>query len=195
MSKELFPHRFLIDKSKRNAQKKHASFVVWLTGLSGAGKSTLADEIEQHLFKKGVHTFILDGDFLRHGLNSDLSFSDEDRTENIRRVGEVAHLFVDAGIVVIAAFVSPFEADRDQVKKLVGAENYVEIFVDTTVETCAERDTKGLYHKASKGEIALPGVTSTYEMPKSPDFAITTENKKVVMMSIWEALDEKLQLR
>ena len=195
MSKKLFPHRFFIDKSKRNAQKKHASFVVWLTGLSGAGKSTLADEIEQYLFKKGVHTFILDGDFLRHGLNSDLSFSDEERTENIRRVGEVAHLFVDAGIVVIAAFVSPFEADRNQVKKLVGAENYIEIFVDTSVETCAERDTKGLYHRASKGEIALPGVTSTYEKPISPDFVIAPENMECSMIEIWGALDKKLQLR
>lgn len=179
----------------RNTLNGHASFVIWLTGLSGAGKSTLADEIEHRLFMNGARTFILDGDFLRHGLNKDLSFSDEDRAENIRRVGEVAKLFVDAGIVVIVAFVSPFETDRNQVKKLVGEDNYVEIFVDTSVETCEKRDRKGLYQKARNGEIMLPGVSSTYEKPTAPDFVITPENKKSYLMKIYEALDKKLMLK
>lgn len=195
MSDKIFPYSFFVDRSKRNAQKGHTSFVVWLTGLSGAGKSTLADEIEQYLSKNRVHTFILDGDFLRHGLNKDLSFSDEDRAENIRRVGEVTNLFIEAGIVVIAAFVSPFEADRNQVKELVGEQNYVEIFVDTSVETCEKRDKKGLYQKARNGEIMLPGVSSTYEKPTAPDFVITPENMEGSLKRIYEALNEKLKLK
>ena len=195
MSDKIFPYSFFVDKGKRNALNRHASFVVWLTGLSGAGKSTLADEIEQHLFKSGVHTFVLDGDFLRHGLNKDLSFSDADRAENIRRVGEVTNLFIEAGIVVIAAFVSPFEADRNQVKKLVGGDNYVEIFMDTPVEICEKRDNKGLYQKARNGEIMLPGVSSMYEKPTAPDFVITPENKEDHLMKIYEALDKKLMLK
>lgn len=179
-SKNITEQLFSIQKSDRRRQKNHTSFVIWLTGYSGAGKSTLANGIEHRLFEKGIHTYILDGDNVRKGLNSDLYFSDEDREENIRRVGEVSKLFVDAGIVVIAAFISPFRKDRDQVRSIIEPDHFIEIFVDTSIQECEKRDTKGLYKKARLGEISnFPGISSEFERPINPEITINTENQTI----------------
>lgn len=179
-SKNITEQLFSIQKSDRRRQKNHTSFVIWLTGYSGAVKSTLANGIEHRLFEKGIHTYILDGDNVRKGLNSDLYFSDEDREENIRRVGEVSKLFVDAGIVVIAAFISPFRKDRDQVRSIIEPDHFIEIFVDTSIQECEKRDTKGLYKKARLGEISnFPGISSEFERPINPEITINTENQTI----------------
>lgn len=173
--KNLTKHHYSIDKQKRNEQNNHKSFLVWFTGLSGSGKSTLANLLEIELHSKGIHTYHLDGDNLRLGLNSDLTFSETDRSENNRRVGELANLMLDAGIVTIAAFVSPFQKDRERVKSIVGAENFLEIYINTDIEECIKRDTKGLYKKAISGEISeFTGISSPYEEPTSPDLIINT---------------------
>lgn len=173
-------HQFTVQKSDRRKQKKHTSFVIWLTGYSGAGKSTLANGIEKKLFEQGVNTYILDGDNVRKGLNKDLQFSDEDREENIRRVGEVSKLFIDAGIVVIAAFISPFRKDRDEVRKIIQPDHFIELFVDTSIQECEKRDTKGLYKKARLGEISnFPGISSEFERPLNPEIIIDTENQTI----------------
>lgn len=179
-SKNLTEHHFSIKKNDRRIQNKHTSFAIWLTGFSGAGKSTLANGIENRLFKKGIHTYVLDGDNIRKGLNNDLQFSDKDREENIRRVGEVSKLFVDAGIVVIAAFISPFQKDREQVRKIIQPDHFIEIFVDTSIQECERRDTKGLYKKARNGEISnFPGISSEFERPSNPEIIVKTENQTV----------------
>jgi adenylylsulfate kinase len=166
---------YAIKRQDRNKLNQHSSFLIWFTGLSGSGKSTLANLLEIELSKRGIHTYLLDGDNVRLGLNKDLSFSEADRTENIRRVGEVANLMIDAGLVTIAAFISPFHADRQNVKESVGAANYIEIYVNTPIEECIKRDTKGLYEKAIKGEIVnLTGISSPYEVPESPDLIVNT---------------------
>ena len=153
---------------------------MWFTGLSGSGKSTIANAVEKALFEKGVHTYSLDGDNVRLGLNSNLSFSAEDRTENIRRIGEVANLMIDAGLVVIASFVSPYEKDRAAVKNIVGASKFVEVFVNTSVEECEKRDVKGLYKKARAGEIKnFTGINAPYEAPINADIEIDTLNTTV----------------
>ena len=175
MKKNIVNQPFSVVKTDRQRLNGHASLVIWLTGLSGAGKSTLANELDKKLYEQGVRSYVLDGDNLRNGLTADLGFSDEDRKENIRRVGEVAKLFVDAGVVVIAAFVSPFRADRELVRKLISPDQFIEVFVDTPLETCERRDTKGLYAKARAGEIKdLTGVSSPYERPLSADVVINT---------------------
>jgi adenylylsulfate kinase len=180
VSKNITEQLFSVQKSDRRKQKKHTSFVIWLTGYSGAGKSTLANGIEHRLFEKGIHTYILDGDNVRKGLNSDLYFSDEDREENIRRVGEVSKLFVDAGIVVIAAFISPFRKDRDKVRSIIEPDHFIEIFVDTSILECEKRDTKGLYKKARSGEISnFPGISSEFERPLNPEIIVNTENQTI----------------
>ena len=159
-----------VDREKLNG---HKGVCLWFTGLSGSGKSTLANEVESELFKLGIHTYILDGDNIRYGLNKDLDFSEEGRRENIRRIGEVAKLFVDAGIIVLTAFISPFRKDREQVRNLLGEGNFIEIFVDADLETCEERDPKGLYKKARKGEIKdFTGISSPYEKPIEPEILI-----------------------
>jgi len=166
---------YAIKRQDRNKLNQHSSFLIWFTGLSGSGKSTLANLLEIELSKRGIHTYLLDGDNVRLGLNKDLSFSEADRTENIRRVGEVANLMIDAGLVTIAAFISPFHADRQNVKESVGAANYIEIYVNTPIEECIKRDTKGFYEKAIKGEIVnLTGISSPYEVPESPDLIVNT---------------------
>ena len=166
---------YAINRQDRNKLNQHSSFLIWFTGLSGSGKSTLANLLEIELSKRGIHSYLLDGDNVRLGLNKDLSFSEADRTENIRRVGEVANLMIDAGIVTIAAFISPFQVDRENVKKSVGVANYIEIYVNTPIEECIKRDTKGLYEKAIKGEITnLTGISSPYEVPESPDLIVNT---------------------
>lgn len=149
--------------------------MLWFTGLSGSGKSMIANEVEYRLNKMGFHTYLLDGDNIRHGLNQDLGFSAKDRSENIRRIAEVVKLFVDAGIIVLTAFISPFIKDREQAKDIIGKDRFIEIFVDTPLEECIKRDPKGLYKKALRGEIRdFTGIDSPYERPNNPDIHIKT---------------------
>lgn len=166
-------HQGKITISNREKLNDHSGACLWFTGLSGSGKSTLSVEVESLLFQKGIHTYILDGDNIRHGLNKDLSFSDTDRKENIRRIGEVAKLFVDAGIIVLTAFISPFRADRDFVRSLIPEGKFIEIFVDCDLATCEKRDPKGLYKKARDNRINdFTGLSSPYEEPKNPELVI-----------------------
>lgn len=180
MSENIFKHTFEITEKDRCKLNKHSSFVVWFTGLSCSGKSTLANELEKMLFEKGNHTYILDGDNIRKGLNSDLHFSIADRKENLRRIGYVANLFVDAGIICIAAFIAPLADDRELLKNIIGREKFIEIFVDTPIEICEQRDVKGLYKKARKGEIKdFTGVNAPYERPTHPDLIIDTSKETI----------------
>lgn len=175
MQENIIPHQFCVSKEDRNKLNKHGSFLIWFTGLSGSGKSTIANALENKLNAKGIHTYLLDGDNVRKGLNEDLSFSPEDRTENIRRIAEVSNLMIDAGLVVLSAFVSPYKKDRLMVKSKVKDINFVEIFVDTSLEECIRRDTKGLYAKAKKGLIKdFTGINAPYEAPDYPDVTINT---------------------
>ncbi|MGB1137214.1 MAG: adenylyl-sulfate kinase [Flavobacteriaceae bacterium] len=164
-----------LNQSMREQHNGHKALLVWFTGLSGSGKSTLANAVEQKLHKAGVKTYTLDGDNVRHGLNKDLGFKAEDRSENIRRIAEVAHLMLDAGLVVLCAFVSPYRHDRQDIKEIVGAAGFMEIFVDTPLEVCEQRDVKGLYAKARAGEIKdFTGISAPYEAPERPDCRIDT---------------------
>jgi bifunctional enzyme CysN/CysC len=165
--------QFLVDKAARSAALGQKPMVLWFTGLSGSGKSTVAKLVEQALHRAGRHTYSLDGDNLRHGLNRDLGFTDQDRVENIRRVGEVAKLMVDAGLIVLASFISPFHAERQMVREMLGEGEFLEIFVDTPIELCIQRDAKGLYAKAIRGEIKnFTGISSPYERPAAPDLVL-----------------------
>ncbi|NDD63442.1 MAG: adenylyl-sulfate kinase, partial [Acidobacteria bacterium] len=156
-----------------SSQKGHRSRVIWLTGLSGAGKSTIADALEKRLFSAGLHSFTLDGDNLRLGLNRDLSFTRDDRAENVRRVAEVARLMVDAGLVVIVALVSPFGVDRERARELFEPDEFIEVWVRTPVEVCATRDPKGLYQKARTGSLSnLTGIGQEYEPPLTPEIVL-----------------------
>jgi adenylylsulfate kinase len=164
-----------IDRSMRERLNGHKSVILWFTGLSGSGKSTLAHAVEERLFALKCRTYVLDGDNIRHGLCGDLGFSDEDRVENIRRVGEVAKLFIEAGVITLTAFISPFRSDRDRVRSLVMHEDFIEIYCDAPLEVCEARDVKGLYKKARAGEIkAFTGISSPYEPPESPELVIDT---------------------
>ena len=166
---------FGVTRTMRARQKKHNSLLIWFTGLSGSGKSTIANELELLLHKDGFNTYLLDGDNVRQGINKDLDFSESGRSENLRRIAEVANLMVDAGIIVLAAFIAPRRKDRDQIKSIVGSANYVEIYVSTPLEVCEQRDVKGLYSKARKGEISqFTGISSPYEIPENPDLQIDT---------------------
>jgi adenylylsulfate kinase len=163
-------HSSSVTKEMRSALKHQRACILWFTGLSGSGKSTIANAVERRLFEMGKHTFLLDGDNVRHGLNKGLSFSEADRIENIRRVGEVSKLFVEAGVIVLTAFISPFREDRELVKRGMQAEEFIEIFVDTPLEVCEQRDPKGLYKKARQGVIKqFTGIDSPYETPQKPD--------------------------
>jgi bifunctional enzyme CysN/CysC len=174
----IHPEAFPVDKGARAALAGQVPLVVWFTGLSGSGKSTIAKLVEQALHAEGRHTYALDGDNLRHGLNRDLGFTDTDRVENIRRVGEVARLFVDAGLIVLCAFISPFRAERRMVREMLGPGEFIEVFVDTPIEECARRDPKGLYAKAQRGEIRnFTGISSPYEPPEAPDLHLTTAGR------------------
>ncbi len=176
----LHPERLAADMAARAAMKQQEPCVIWFTGLSGSGKSTIARALEARMIGMGYHTYMMDGDNLRLGLNRDLGFTAEDRVENIRRAGEVARLFVDAGLVVLAAFISPFRAERQAVRDLVGADRFVEVFVDTPIEECMRRDPKGLYAKALSGEIRnFTGVDSPYERPERADVVLDTEGRGV----------------
>jgi adenylylsulfate kinase len=180
MEKNIVKHDYTVDQNSRGKLKKHAAKLLWFTGLSGSGKSTIANRVEQALHEKGVHTYCLDGDNVRKGLNKDLSFSPEDRTENIRRIAETANLMIDAGLVVLAAFVSPYKKDRENIRTIVGSENMVEIYVNTSVEECERRDVKGLYKKARAGEIKnMTGISSPYEAPTNPEIEVKTEKLNV----------------
>ncbi len=171
----IYPIKTKVSKDQREVILNQRARLIWFTGLSGSGKSTLAVQLEAQLHGLGFKTYLLDGDNIRSGLNKDLSFTDEGRIENIRRIGEVARLMLDAGIVVLSAFISPFRADRDQVKAIVGEENYIEVFVDAPIEVCEQRDVKGLYKKARAGEVKnFTGIDSPYETPGSPDVVIET---------------------
>ena len=173
MTDNIVWHHGKISVLERKKLNKHEGVCLWFTGLSGSGKSTVAIELEAELYKAGVHTYILDGDNVRHGLNKDLSFSNNDRIENIRRIGEVSKLFVDAGIIVLTAFISPFIKDRQQVRELLPASKFIEVFVDCDLETCESRDPKGLYKKARANEIKdFTGISSPYEEPKNPEIII-----------------------
>lgn len=193
-TKNIIPHQFFIDRKKREELKGHSSFLIWFTGLSGSGKSTIASRLEEELFNRGYHTYILDGDNLRSGLNSDLDFTDYGRKENIRRVGEVANLFIDAGIVVLASFISPFRSEREFVKNTVGESKFFEVFVDCSIAECELRDVKGLYKKARAGEISnFTGISSPYEIPENPDLLLDT-SKNTIDESVQKLID-KLALR
>ena len=169
-AKNIHQQWLVVDKAARQELNGHKAMVLWFTGLSGSGKSSIADALEQQLHKRGVRTYILDGDNVRHGLNQDLGFSDGDRIENIRRVAEVAKLMVDAGLVVLASFISPFRAERDMARRLMADDDFVEIFVDTPIEEAERRDVKGLYAKARRGELPnFTGIDSPYEEPDSPE--------------------------
>lgn len=184
IQKEIRPNLFKqagrVSRQDREQLNNNKSFTLWLTGLSGAGKSSLATEIEEWIHNEQGHVYIIDGDSTRLGINSDLSFSDEDRTENIRRVAEICHLFNDAGIIVIASFISPFIADRLLAKKIIGAESFVEVYLEASVPVCQKRDKKGLYEKAIAGKIKnFTGISSPYEPPVNPHLHLTTNEMSI----------------
>ena len=173
MSENIVWHPHKVTRNDREKIKNQKGVTLWFTGLSGSGKSTVANEVEYELNKLGFHTYLLDGDNIRHGLNKDLGFSEEDRKENIRRISEVAKLFVDAGIITLTAFISPFREDRNRAREIIG--DFLEVFIDTPIEECEKRDPKGLYKKAKNGEIKnFTGIDSPYEAPKNPDIHIRT---------------------
>ncbi|HEY8514376.1 MAG TPA: adenylyl-sulfate kinase [Candidatus Binatia bacterium] len=168
-------HAGNVNRADREKINGHKGCTVWFTGLSGSGKSTIAVAVEKALWDRGVRAYILDGDNIRHGLNSNLGFSPEDRTENIRRIGEVAKLFTDAGIVTLTAFISPYRADRDKVRNIMGPGDFIEVYVDCPLEECEKRDVKGLYAKARAGQIKeFTGISAPYEAPENPELVLRT---------------------
>lgn len=181
----IYPIKTQVSTAERGQLLNQKPKVIWFTGLSGSGKSTLAVQLEAALHAQGFKTYLLDGDNIRSGLNKDLAFTDDARVENIRRISEVCKLFVDAGVVLLSAFISPFQADRELVKNIVGKNNYIEVFVDTPLEICEQRDVKGLYKKARAGEVKnFTGISSPYERPTHPDVIISTAK-----MSVEDSLD------
>ena len=179
-NKNIVWHDHKVTKAERSTIKNQKPCVLWFTGLSGSGKSTIANAVELKLNKLQHHSYLLDGDNVRLGLNKGLSFSDEDRIENIRRIGEVAKLFVDAGTIVLTAFISPFQKDRSQVRDLMGESEFIEVFIDTPLEICESRDPKGLYQKARNGEIPnFTGISSPYEAPINAEIHIKTDEKSI----------------
>ncbi len=173
-------HEASITKVNRRLQNNHHSFVIWFTGLSGSGKSTIANAVAGRLYELGVKNYVLDGDNIRHGLNHDLGFSEADRTENIRRIGEVSKLFVDSGQVVLTAFISPFQSDRNLVRELLEEDEFIEVYVKCPIEDCEKRDPKGLYEKARKGIIPeFTGISSPYEEPIAPEIVIESNKFSV----------------
>lgn len=168
-------HNATVTRARREIQNGHHGAIIWFTGLSGSGKSTLAHAVEEALHQQGCRTFVLDGDNVRHGLCGDLGFSEKDRQENIRRIGEMAKLFMEAGIIVLTAFISPYRVDRNRVRGMVGQGDFIEVYCDTPIEVCETRDVKGLYKKARAGEIAeFTGISSPYEKPETPELVLNT---------------------
>lgn len=180
MKESIVWHEHPVDKSIRSFMKKQRPCLLWFTGLSGSGKSTVAGAVESKLAARLQHTYLMDGDNVRHGLCNDLAFSEEDRNENIRRVGEVANLMVDSGLIVLTAFISPFQANRQAVRKMLRDGEFIEIFIDTPIVECEKRDPKGLYKKARAGEIKdFTGIDSPYEVPEKPEIVIKNINISV----------------
>ena len=173
-------HAASVTRERRNQLNNHKSVVIWFTGLSGSGKSTLAHSVEEILFSKGCRTYVLDGDNVRHGLTSNLDFSDEDRKENIRRIGEVTKLMMEAGLIILTAFISPFREDRIAVRNLISDGDFIEIYCKASLETCEARDLKGLYKRARLGEIKnYTGINSPYEIPDNPELIIDIDKESL----------------
>lgn len=194
MTDNIVWHEHKIDKTKRSELKSQKPAVIWFTGLSGSGKSTVANLLEQKLVANGQHTYLLDGDNVRHGLCGDLGFSDKDRVENIRRISEVAKLFVDSGCLVLTAFISPFKADRDFCRNLLEDNEFIEVFVDTPLEVCEKRDPKGLYQKARQGDIkSFTGIDSPYEAPENPEVHLQYDGQSAEQAA--EQIIEQLRQR
>ena len=189
-------YNFKIDQKSRNNLNKHNSFVIWFTGLSGSGKSTICNSLEIFLRTKKINTFTLDGDSVRNGLNKDLGFSDEERSENIRRVAEVSKILINAGNVVLASFITPFQKDRELVKQIIGTNNYLEVFVNTSLKTCISRDPKGLYKKSKSGLIKkMTGIDSKYEVPNSFDIEISESSTlEETIDTIYALINDKLTI-
>jgi len=197
MQENVITHTFQVTQKERTDLNKHDAFLIWFTGLSGSGKSTIANAVEQELVSHGIHTYLLDGDNVRKGLNNNLTFLPEDRTENIRRIGEVAHLMIDAGLVVLASFVSPYAKDREAVKHIVSPDNYIEVFVNTPIEECERRDIKGLYAKARAGEIKnFTGINAPYEAPVKSNIEIDTTQTTIeeAVEMIHKHIEDKLKI-
>jgi len=189
MSTNTVWHPHTVTRAQRAQQKKQRPVMVWFTGLSGAGKSTLANALESWLYDAGFHSYLLDGDNIRHALNKDLDFSDKDRVENIRRIGEVGKLMVDAGLISLSAFISPFRADRQMVRSLFAPGEFIEVYVATPLDVCEERDPKGLYKKARAGAIRqFTGIDSPYEAPENPEIVIDT-NKAGIEQATLQIVD------
>ena len=187
-------HEASVDREARSRQRGHRSVILWFTGLSGSGKSTLANAVNAVLFERGLATYVLDGDNIRHGLCNDLGFSDADREENIRRIGEVAKLFVDAGVITLTAFVSPFRADRDKARDLVAHGDFIEVYCAADLAVCEDRDPKGLYAKARAGVIKeFTGISSPYEAPEAPELQVDTGSQSLEesVASVLSLLEEK----
>ena len=194
MSLHTIKQNFKTTKSQRELLHGHKAYLLWFTGLSGSGKSTLANLVEIELHKKGVSTYILDGDNIRQGINKDLSFAPQDRSENIRRIAEIYNLMLDAGVVTLAAFVSPYSKDREAVKQVVGVDNVIEIYVNTSLAACENRDVKGLYKKARAGEIKnMTGVSAPYQPPIHPDIEVITDGQTTQqsVVAIMQFLNKK----
>ena len=179
-SSNIIYHQASVTRQRRNKLNNHRSVVLWFTGLSGSGKSTLAHSLEEKLFQKGCRTFVLDGDNVRHGLNSNLDFSEAGRTENIRRISEVSKLMLESGLIVMTAFISPINKDRSEARKLISNDDFIEIYCKASLETCEARDVKGLYKRARAGEIKnYTGIDSPYEVPENPELTIDTDNQSL----------------
>ena len=179
-STNIIYHHATVTRERRNQLNNHKSVVLWFTGLSGSGKSTMSHALEERLFNKGCRTFVLDGDNVRHGLNSNLSFSNKDRKENIRRISEVSKLMMEAGFIIMTAFISPFREDRIKVRNLIPNGDFIEIYCKASLETCEARDVKGLYKRARAGEIKnYTGISSPYEVPENADLIIDTEQETI----------------
>jgi adenylylsulfate kinase len=173
-------HRATVNRGRREHLNNHKSVIVWFTGLSGSGKSTIAHSVEEQLHQAGCRTFVFDGDNVRHGLCANLSFSEEDRHENIRRIGEMSKLFIEAGVIALTAFISPFQKDRDRVRAMVSEYDIIEVYCNSPLEVCEERDVKGLYKKARTGEIKnYTGISAPYEKPQHPDMILDTAGDSV----------------
>ena len=197
MNKNIFNQDYTISRNDREKKNKHNAFLILLTGLSGSGKSVVANHLDKKLFSESLHTYALDGDNIRLGICNDLGFSSEDRNENLRRVAEISKLMIDAGLITIAAFVSPYKKSRAMIKEIVGAHNYVEVYVSTSIEVCEKRDTKGLYAKARKGDIKdFTGISSPYEVPENADVIIDTDKISLEdsVNQIYNFIENKLSL-